>query len=217
MWKSIFSVGLWLIATQVFAQEKPAAETKGKFMPSYIRVNYNVLRGGENLLDRPQASQEISAELGLHKYQLVTDFGQAIVTRGGEDYSYVSDGNYFRVGVDMNLVKNRETLNVIALGARYARARFGDEAIFTTDKFDGFEQDFLYRNPDVQARWIELTLTLKTKVWNQFFMGYTMRYQIFRQVTGAEDLQPFDIPGYGSTTKNNSFGFDFYLGYRIPF
>ena len=50
------------------------------------------------------------------------------------------------------------------------------------------------------------------------FAGYTMRYQFFQSIDSpSEVLQTYDIPGFGRTFKPSSFGFDFYVGYRLVF
>lgn len=219
MWKSIFSVGLCLVTLGLSAQEEKLLDSlldEGpKFAPRSIQINYNLMRLGENLLDKPQNSREIQLELGIHKFFLVADFGKAETLRG-EDYSYQNEGSYWRAGFDVNMSKLWQE-QMIGLGLRYAQADFQDAATFTRVLGDGSTQDFAFANPNLQSRWAELVFKMRVTIWKNLSTGYTMRYQFFERTKGLEgsQLKPFDIPGYGKTNRPNSFGFDYYLGWRI--
>ena len=225
MWKFIFSVALLnLVTTGVVGQEieeKVEEILEGsvpKFAPRFLQFNYNILRFGENVLGKPQSSHEIQAELGIHKYLIVADFGIADVSRG-EDYLYESKGNYWRVGIDANLSTAWERGQVMAIGLRYAHANYEDRARFTRIITDGFEQDFDLSNSGLSSRWAELVFKMKVPVWRNLSTGYTMRYQFYQVTQGLQnnDLQPHDIPGYGKTNRPNSFQFDYYIGWRLNF
>jgi len=219
MWRFIFSALCCFVCFTVLAQEPKLPdslmETRPKFAPRFIQVNYNALRFVENLLNKPQNSQEVQVEMGIHKFQLVADIGRAETNRGN-DYVYRNDGTYWRVGFDINMSKAWEE-QMIGLGLRYARASYQDAAIFTRPLGDGSEQAFELANTDLEARWAELVFKMRVPVWKGLITGYTMRYQFFQVTQGLEgsQLKPFDIPGYGKTNRPNSFGFDYYIGWRI--
>jgi hypothetical protein len=226
MWRYIFSllavcVGLVAVAQEaavVKAVDKITEEPHPKFAPRFVQFNYNILRFGENLLDKPQTSQEIQAELGIHKYLLVADLGFAQTDRG-TDYSYQSEGNYWRVGLDANMSAAWKEGQVLAIGLRYARANYGDQTTFTRVFGENGEiiQEFAFENTELSSRWAELIFKMRVPFWKGLSTGYTMRYQFLLVTQGLEgsQLQPFDIPGYGRTNRPSSFGFDFYLGWRI--
>jgi len=226
MWRSIFSLLAMCTGLMAAAQEAAVADAvekiiedpHPKFAPRFVQFNYNILRFGENLLDKPQTSQELQAELGIHKYLLVADVGFAQTERG-EDYTYQSEGNYWRVGLDANLSKAWEDGQVLAIGLRYARANHSDQTAFTRTVVNGDVQEFAFENADLSSRWAELVFKMRVKVWKGLSTGYTMRYQFLLVTQGLEgsQLQPFDIPGYGRTNRPSSFGFDYYIGWRIDF
>lgn len=193
------------------------SESRPKFMPRSLQLNYNVLRMGEVILAKPQQSQEIQAELGIHKFFLVADFGTSTILRGDE-YTYQNDGTYWRVGADVNMSKSWQE-NMIGLGLRYCQAQFSDRATFERELLDGSTQIFDLNNPDLRSRWAELVFKMRVKLWKGLSTGYTMRYQFFEYTPGLEDsqLRPFDIPGYGKTNRPNSFQFDYYVGWRFDF
>ena len=207
------------------AQEVPdivIEEDRPTFGLRTLQINYNLLRLGENLLNKPKNSQEIQVEWGIHdRYALVADLGTA-TTRRGDSYAYESKGSYWRSGIDVNMSKDVNSGNMIGIGLRYAQANFEDQIRITRsfqDKNDQvITQMFAYNNPQLSSEWMEFVFKMRVSIWKQLYMGYTLRYQFFNQLKGDDkNLQTFDIPGYGKTSKPNSFGFDYYVGWRINF
>lgn len=219
MLKYIFSLCLIMGWLQGYCQDTSRLDSlleasRPDFTPRVLHLNYNMLRFGENLLNKPKNSQEIHLALGMYRYFVVADFGTANTDRGG-DYSYTNSGTYWRVGIDANMSKAWRQDNILAFGLRYGRANFEDQADYSRTLASGEELTFRNENEQVTARWAELVFKLRSVIWKDLIAGYTMRYQFYALVDGAGDLQPFDIPGYGKTDRPNSFGFDFYLGWRI--
>jgi hypothetical protein len=225
MWRYIFSAALCCLLISGFGQEvekevkEALVEPVPKFAPRFLQFNYNLFRLGENVAGKPRSSQEIQAELGLHKFLIVADLGVANVTRGGEDYFYESQGNYWRLGIDANLSTAWVRGQVIAIGLRYANASYEDRAQFTRVLANDAIQEFDLSNTNLSSRWAELVFKMRVPVWKNLSTGYTMRYQFYQVTQGLENnaLQPLDIPGYGKTNRPNSFQFDYYIGWRLNF
>jgi len=158
--------------------------------------------------------------VGFHERLFLTADAGFAKTNRGDTYSYQSDGTYWRTGLDINMAKNPDKGNLIGVGLRYAKAVYKDEIAYTRSFLDQNDQtitqDVALENADLSSEWIEFVFKMKVKIWKRFYTGYTMRYQFFLQLDGAEsELQPLDIPGYGKTSRPNSFGFDYYIGWRI--
>jgi hypothetical protein len=73
-----------------------------------------------------------------------------------------------------------------------------------------------YANTDAKARWIELTAGLKVKMWKMFWLGYTARFKFALKTSGDSDMIPHDVPGYGRTDKETTWGFNYQVFIRIP-
>ena len=58
---------------------------------------------------------------------------------------------------------------------------------------------------------------LKIRVVKQLYLGFTLRYKLFMSTSGAEDLRPYYIPGFGKNIGTSAFGFNYYVSYRLPF
>ncbi|MFK7952628.1 MAG: DUF6048 family protein, partial [Ekhidna sp.] len=138
--KYTFSILIFLVVLSVFGQQDQdqTVEVKPDFRPHELKVGVNMVRLGRNAFDSDLSTGEIQAELGMHSYFFILDLGSEKNTRG-TDYQYISDGQYFRLGVDHNFVKDKYSGNVLSLGLRYARAYF-DESLDYSDNF-GFGQE----------------------------------------------------------------------------
>ncbi len=228
MWKSTFSGVLLVVGCLAFGQSTQSIQNllSQDSLPKYrlrsFSVNYNVLRLGETMLNQPRNGQEIQGELAIHKFNITVDYGTQ-KTQRGEDYSYTNDGSYWRAGIDVNMSANWQDGNMVGMGLRYCQATFDENTtvIQRLEDVEGnvfFEQSIDLSNPNVSAQWAELVFKMRGKIWKNLYTGYTMRFQFFMNTdVGDSELRPFDIPGYGKTTKPNSFGFDYYVGWRFNF
>lgn len=218
MLRSIFNILILLSGLVAFSQPatpKPQKEPID-FRPYEVKIGVNAIRsirtfaGSDGL-----TTQEVQAALGLHRYNVVLDFGVEEHKRG-ETFAYENKGSYYRIGIDRNFTKDRSTGNVLSLGLRYARANFEDQLLYRTNLGFG-EQDYLLENNSLSARWVEVTFNIRGKIVSNLYMGFTMRWQLLRKINGEGELKTFDIPGFGKTKRQNSTAFDYYLMWRIPF
>lgn len=219
MWRSIFNIIFSCLVLTVFAQQQTPQEPKENpsFKPFEIKLGFNGIRAGRTAFGSSITTHEIQGILALHQYNIVLDVGTEKNVHG-ETYTYENKGSYFRFGADWNFVKDRPSGNVLSLGLRYARASFQDEIAFTTAADQGFgAQTYGFSNPNLNARWFEVAFNLRGKIVSNFYMGFTMRWQAFRKLSGEGRLKAFDIPGFGETKRENSTAFDYYLMWRIPF
>jgi hypothetical protein len=71
-------------------------------------------------------------------------------------------------------------------------------------------------NPDVNAHWYELTAGIRVKMWKFFWMGYTGRFKFGLSTNATGNMIPSDVPGYGRTDREQTWGFNYQLIFRIP-
>ena len=220
MWKYIFSLCTFF-AMPAFSQNVEQVmedvldlDTLPKYQVQIIQASTNLFRLGENLLSKVKTSREFQLEVGIHKFQLVLDYGKESTNRN----RYSMEGNYWRFGFDMNFSAAWEEDQMIGLGLRIAKAKFSDEVNISRMLPDNTEQLISLVNKDLQASWAELIFKIRGQLSGRLNTGYTIRYQVFQNYKNPPlKLRPFDIPGYGKTTLSNSVQFDFYLGWRLSF
>ena len=73
-----------------------------------------------------------------------------------------------------------------------------------------------FYHADVDAWWIELTTGLRVRLWKVLWLGYTGRFKFALSTDGTEEMIPHDVPGFGRTDKETTWGFNYYVMLRIP-
>ena len=214
---SIFFISICSLGWCQDSQDQDATIQKIKpdWSPHELKVGFNAIRAGRSAFGSGLSTFEIQTGLSLYRVIAVLDLGIE-ENRRGELFSYQNTGQYVRLGGDWNFVKDQESGNVISLGLRYARASFEDELDYSQNLGFG-ENAFEYSNSNLNARWFEITLNLRGKIVTNLFMGFSMRWQFSRKINGEGELKAFDIPGFGTTRRENSTAFDYYIMWRIPF
>jgi Domain of unknown function (DUF6048) len=210
-------------------EEKP--EMKRDFTPAALRIGISVTDLLQPFIyGNLEKAYAVQADLSIDRFMLVADVGAAQYARAWEPqdtlaplYQYNTKGNYFKVGVDVNFLKDKEANtrfakdDVIFWGLRYANSAFSANATF--DLEDSVWGDFIVmENHDkLRAWWIEMVAGIKVEVFRNVFLGYTMQFRFLKNFSQESPLTPYDVPGFGSGNRNTVFGFDYYLFYRIPF
>ncbi|MDQ3392943.1 MAG: DUF6048 family protein [Bacteroidota bacterium] len=195
---------------------------QNKFMPSAVRTGIDLTGIGYSIFGKEHRHYELNNDLQFGKYFFAFDLGTSrrLFHREviNEEFIYQYKGAFFRLGLDYNFIPNDPDNNVIFFGLRYGRAFFSDRMQFTYDdnRF-GPMQDYFYENNDLTARWIEANAGMKIKVWNQLFLGYTLRLKFAAKIKGETNLDAYEIPGFGKSAKSSAFGFNYHLFYRFPF
>lgn len=182
--------------------------------PHELKLGTNLIRSGRSIFGTGLSSYEVQAALAMYRAIAVLDVGIEENIRG-DSVNYENRGNYFRFGGDWNFIKDQPSGNVLSLGLRYARAVFEDRLLYTRDLGFG-EQNFLYTNSSLKARWYEVTFNLRGKIVSNLYMGFTMRWQFARKINGEGDLKTYDVPGFGNTRRENSTAFDYFVIWKLP-
>lgn len=207
------------------ARQAPKAKPNGKakadtvkidYLPTGIRIGTDALSIARNFYDNSFSGWEVNADIDFYRYYLAIDAGswsRSFLPDGG---TYDNKGNYWRLGADVNFLLKDPDRNMLFFGARYGHANFSETLnVVTTDQIWGeFAQT--YTNSGVTAHWYELVGGLRVKIWKAFWMGYTGRFKFGLKTNETGDLIPSDVPGYGSTDKDNTWGFNYQLFFRIP-
>jgi len=160
---------------------------------------------------------EVNADADFGRFYLSADYGFAardeVLASGGE---YQGDGNYWRAGFDLNLLKKDPDRNMLFFGLRYARSSFSEKVLMTgTDPFFG-DLQYQLANPAASAAWAEMVAGLRVKIWKEFWMGFTSRLKLALSISGTTDLAAYYVPGYGVAGQGATWGFNYQIFWRIP-
>lgn len=135
-----------------------------------------------------------------------------------QNFHYLSNGMYGRLGVDLNIGKfeSLKDHDLLFLGIRYGYSRFNMEAndIYYYNYWGGVNTSLAKR--PMSAHWAELVFGMKGELFKNFFLGWTLRGKFPLFQTKDPNIKPYIIPGLGKTTGEIPVAFTFTASYRFP-
>ena len=237
--KYFFSILLCCCTSLLWAQqERDTAPTdtvsrekmRLAFLPSAVRVGPAVNALIQSALDREGTYYGLQADMPIGRFMIAAEYGHADLRRSSEPgvpeaevFSYRSSGDYYKLGVDVNLLLDKEVNsydargNIIFFGLKYALAVIDDEVSFQTRDNIWENSSIVQSNENLGVRWLEMNAGVKVGVFKNVFIGYTLRYRFLRRYLDRSSLVPYQVPGFGDGDDESNFGFDYYIYYRIPF
>lgn len=193
-----------------------ADTVRNKFFPTGIRVGTDVISLVKSRIQDNFEGWEVQGEIDFSRYYLALEYGRWGRNLGSDSATYANQGTFWRAGIDVNFLAKDPDRNVFFLGARYGRSVFTESmGIQRHDPVWGILADNFYHT-DVNAWWIELTSGLRVRIWKVFWLGYTGRFKFALSTDGTEEMIPHDVPGFGRTNKETTWGFNYYLMIRLP-
>ena len=213
----LLSANAYAQKTDTDTSKHDADIVRNRFIPTGIRIGTDLISIAKTQYVKSFSGWEVNAEVDFYRYYLAMEYGSWGRTYYPVNGQYTNDGNYFRVGVDVNFLKNDPDKNVFFIGLRSGHSTFSEYFLVSVDDpIWGSQPATQYVNNDVKARWMELTTGLRVKIWKVLWMGYTARFKFGLKTRNAIDMLPSDVPGFGRTDKPTTWGFNYVLLFRIP-
>ena len=189
---------------------------KNKYLPTGVRIGTDLISLVRTRTQSNFRGWEVNGEMDFSRYFLAIDYGTWSRNLNSDSTSYANTGDYWRGGIDVNFLRNDPDRNVFFLGARYGRSVFTESMdVVRVDPTWGILTDTFYHT-NVHAWWLELTTGLRVKIWKVFWVGYTGRLKFALTTEASEEVLPYDVPGFGRSDKETTWGFNYYLMLRIP-
>lgn len=193
--------------------EKNKPQEPRNFNPSMVRVYYDFIPLGATLFSDKRSGTGFQAAVDFDQYFFAVEYGTQKTNRG-ETFDYHNEGRYWSLGPEVNFLKNNTKGHSFTFGLRYGQSQFSDWIFYMEDGNFG-SYPVLETNDDLRARWMEMTVGLNAKVWRNLYMGYTVRYKLFRSVKGIDGFAPYDVPGFGLYEDNTGVQFNYYVGWAF--
>lgn len=223
--KSIFNLALVLISLSAFAQDKkkdsivPIPERYG------LRVGTDLYKIARSIYDNDYKGFEITGDYRLtQKIYIAGEVGNENKTTDEPQLNFTTKGTYFKAGFDYNIYKNwLDMENMITLGMRYGFSSFTQElnsySIYNPhpyfDESDVINVSRKYSG--LSAHWVEFVAGVKAEVFDNFFMGFTLRMNRLVSNKKPSDFDNLYIPGYNRTYDGDfGVGFNYTVSYFIP-
>lgn len=144
-------------------------------------------------------------------------YGKCSKTDFNTSVSYQVNAPYARMGIDLNLLKDKFQDNRFYFGVRYGISTYKYDIAgpAMTDPVWGGSQSFDFDGIDCTSHWAELLLGTQVKIYKNFHMGWAIRYKRELSSTKSNYAKPSCIPGYGYTTNSTCWGGTFNLMFDL--
>lgn len=209
---SLFPFYLWAQTdtTAVQKTKEIAEKLIEKPVPFFggIAVSADLVGLAMKAMNNDYAQMEVSARINLkQKYYPVVEigYGSCDYTSNETGNSFKTNAPYFRIGMDYNFLKKKNTGNRLYGGLRYAFTSF------TYDIADPNFKDPVWGTPlpfnitglKGNNHWVEFVFGVETRIWKFFHLGWSVRYKSRIKQNKSESGEPWYVPGFG---KNETTG-----------
>jgi hypothetical protein len=135
------------------------------------------------------------------------------------NYNWVSNGVFFRGGIDFNMIKPFEAAGkyYAGIGLRYGLSIYNSAVpSFQHDNYWGTGIGSIPSSTHV-AHFFEVDPGIKTDILKNLSIGWNLRLRFLVYSGTGKDFKPVSIPGYGNGVKSFSPGINYYIIINIPY
>ncbi len=190
-----------------------------------IRVGVDLFKLTRALYDKNYKGIEFVADYRLtKKYFLAAEIGNENKTTVDDRVNFTTKGSYLKAGFDYNAYENwLDMENIISIGMRYGFSTFNQELnsyrIYNANPYFGEvpEVSSGRKFDGLSASWIEVVAGIKAKVFDNIFMGFSLRLNGLVTNKEPENFSNLYIPGFNRTYDGNfGVGFNYTVTYFVP-
>lgn len=220
MSKYIFSLVCLCTSLTVFSQVKNDT-IKEKYG---VRVGIDLHRLSKSFYDKDYQGLEFIGDYRIsQKFYVAGELGNENKTIDDDRFNFTTKGSYFKVGFDYNSYENwLDMENMIFVGMRYSVSTFNQTlntySIYDSTNYYGLTTlDSGEKFDGLNASWIEIVGGLKAEVFNNLYVGFSVRLNYLVSNKKPNNFDNLYIPGFNRTYDGNfGAGFNYTLSYMIP-
>lgn len=221
---------------------RPVAHKKEKkkedipFYPLFngIEVSLDLWGPGAYLFGSDNLSAEVAASANLkNRYFPILELGYGHADAWSDDgIHYKTGAPYMRIGMDYNFFYKKKFLHKLTGGLRYGVSSFKYDVV-NPGLADGiwgggvgnpnledpiWGGSLPYNHPGMKGtmHWLEACVGIRAQVWNDLYMGWSLRYKFRLSSKTGEYGDPSYVPGFG-TYGSSSIGVAYTITYVLPF
>lgn len=131
-------------------------------------------------------------ELGYSKYEKTHDDTQI---------HFKTAAPYLRIGVDVNMLRNKLQENRLMLGGRigYSTYKYDVDGPDMPDPIWGTARPLKYEGLSSNRLWFELVFGMESEIFRHFHMGFSIRYKLKLHEKLPAEANAYYVPGFGNT------------------
>ena len=203
-----------------------AQDSIQKFPERYgLRVGVDLHRLSKSFYDDNYRGLEILGDYRLtKKFYIAGELGNEEKTVDDDRLNFTTNGSYFKVGFDYNAFENwLDMENMIYAGMRVGFSSFDHQV----NSFKIYENNGNYYGQTIitpgekfsgqTASWVEIVGGVKAELFNNLYMGFSVRLNYLISNKEPEGFANLYIPGFNRTYDGKfGAGFNYTLSYFIP-
>lgn len=190
-----------------------------------LRVGVDLYKLTRSFYDNDYKGIEFVGDYRLtKKHYLAAEIGNENKTTDDARLNFTTQGTYLKAGFDFNGYQNwLDMENIISIGLRYGLSTFSQQLnsykIYNPNPyFDEIpELQSGAKFNGLTASWIEVVAGLKAKVFNNVFVGFSLRLNMLITNNTPNGFDNLYIPGF-QRTYDGSFGVgvNYTISYFVP-
>jgi hypothetical protein len=210
----------------LFSMVGNAQDTIQKFPQRYgLRVGVDLHRLSKSFYDKDYRGLEIVGDYRLtKKFYIAGELGNEEKTVDDDRLNFTTQGSYFKVGFDYNAFENwLDMENMIYAGMRVGFSSFDHQV----NSYKIYENNGNYFGQTIiapgekfsgqTASWVEIVGGVKAELFNNLYMGFSVRLNYLISNKEPEGFANLYIPGFNRTYDGKfGAGFNYTLSYFIP-
>jgi hypothetical protein len=193
-----------------------------------LRIGFDLSRPLRMLLEDDYQGFEIAGDFRLtKKFYIAAEFGNEQKTVDEEQLNFTAEGSYIKLGFDFNAYENWFGMqNSIIVGMRYGYSTHKQ----TLNSYRIYQSDLHLEDPttltaepgtefsNLNAHWIEVVAGIKVELYDNIYMGFSLRLNRLLSTKDPENFQSLFIPGFNKVTTDSNVGagFNYTISYSIP-
>ena len=207
------------------AQEKVKTDSIPSKTERYgIRFGIDLQKLTRSFYEKDYRGIELIGDYRLTKrHYIAAEIGNESKTVDEPQLNFTTNGSFIKVGFDYNSYENwLDMENMIYLGLRYGVSSFSQTLnsykIYNSNPYFGeapaLEGD---KYTGLSAQWVEVVAGVKAEVFNNLYVGFSIRLNRLLSNDKPDNFDNLYIPGF-NRTNNGSFGvgFNYTVSYFIP-
>ena len=210
----------------LFSMVGNAQDTIQKFPQRYgLRIGVDLHRLSKSFYDKDYRGLEIVGDYRLtKKFYVAGELGNEEKTVDDDRLNFTTQGSYFKVGFDYNAFENwLDMENMIYTGMRVGFSSFDHQV----NSYKIYENNGNYYGQTIvapgekfsgqTASWVEIVGGVKAELFNNLYMGFSVRLNYLISNKEPEGFANLYIPGFNRTYDGKfGAGFNYTLSYFIP-
>jgi hypothetical protein len=203
-----------------------AQDSIQKFPERYgLRIGVDLHRLSKSFYDKDYRGLEIVGDYRLtKKFYIAGELGNEEKTVDDDRLNFTTQGSYFKVGFDYNAFENwLDMENMIYAGMRVGFSSFDHQV----NSYKIYENNGNYYGQTIvapgekfsgqTASWVEIVGGVKAELFNNLYMGFSVRLNYLISNKEPEGFANLYIPGFNRTYDGKfGAGFNYTLSYFIP-